>query len=343
MKIKNRIQLENREPLAENIPLDTPWVIFVDPSDVCNFRCKFCPSSDVRLLKENNRSLLRMDFNLYKKIVNDICKFDKPIKVLRLYKDGEPLLNPRFADMVNYARESGCCERVDTTTNASLLNPKRNLDIINAGLNRINISIEGINRKQYLEFSGNSINFKWLVYNITHFYNHRKDCEMFIKINGDLLNEEDKQKFYDIFGDICDGISIEHTMNCWYGFEGSKQNEEVGIYGQPIDKIDVCPYVFYSMSINSDGTVSLCFVDWARRLIIGDVNKQSVKEIWDGEKIWEYQDTFLQKKRNELPICSRCNQLSHGQAVNLDKYAELLWIKMWRTKNDMSYLRKYVF
>ena len=50
-------------------------------------------------------------------------------------------------------------------------------------------------------------------------------------------------------------------MNCWYDFDGPKQNEEVGIYGQPIHEVDVCPYVFYSMSVNSDGAVSLCFLD----------------------------------------------------------------------------------
>ena len=77
----------------------------------------------------------------YKKIIDDICKFEKPIKVLRLYKDGEPLLNPHFADMIRYAKEKKCAERIDTTTNASLLNPKISLEIIEAGLDRINISI----------------------------------------------------------------------------------------------------------------------------------------------------------------------------------------------------------
>ena len=107
-KIKPRIQLNGRESLVDAIPLSTPWVIFVDPSDVCNFKCKFCPTGNIDLMKKVGRSLKVMDFKLYKKIIDDIYKFDKPIKVLRLYKDGEPLLNPNFAKMVKYAKDSGC-------------------------------------------------------------------------------------------------------------------------------------------------------------------------------------------------------------------------------------------
>lgn len=326
-KIKPRIQLEGREPLDKAIPLNTPWVIFVDPSDICNFKCKFCPTGDIDLMNMVGRSLKTMNFGLYKKIINDIREFERPIKVLRLYKDGEPLLNPHFALMVKYAKTSGCCQKVDTTTNASMLNPKLNLDIIEAGLDRINISVEGVNAEQYLEFSKVKVDFNKFVENIKHFYDNRKQCEMIIKINGDILLEEDKNKFYEIFGDICDGIFIEHTMNCWQGFEmdGMKQNEEVGIYGQPIKEIDICPYVFYSMSINSDGTVSLCFLDWNRKLLIGDVWWQSVKDIWKGINLLEYQRLFLKGKRKKLTICSKCSQLSHGMPVDLDPHREKLF------------------
>ena len=100
---------------------------------------------------------------MFKKIVDDICEFDEPIKVLRLYKDGEPLLNPHFVDMIKYAKEKGCCDRVDTTTNAALLTHDLSLKIIEAGLDRINISIEGMTEDQYMEFSGAKIDFKKLV------------------------------------------------------------------------------------------------------------------------------------------------------------------------------------
>ncbi len=339
-KRKPRIILEGRESLRDNIPLETPWVIFVDPSDLCNFECKFCPTGDLDLMKTVGRRLKVMDFDLYKKIIDDICEFEKPIKVLRLYKDGEPLLNPNFVEMIKYAKDKGCANKIDTTTNASLLNPKRNLEIINAGLDRINISIEGINAKQYKDFSNYNIKFEKFVDNISHFYDNRNGCEMFIKINADVLPEDEIWRFYEIFGDITDGIAVEHTMNCWTGFEmdGLKQNEKVGVYGQPIKEVEVCPYPFYSFSINSEGTASACFLDWARRLIIGDVRVESVKEIWNGDRIYNYQEIFLRKERKTYYICSSCSQLSHGMPVDLDVYAELLYLKLWRKKHEVSYM-----
>ena len=329
-KIKPRIDLENRTKLETVIPLSVPFIIFVDPSDECNFQCKFCPTGDRVLMKNVGRSFKTMNFELYKKIIDDICEFERPIKVLRLYKDGEPLLNPRFAEMLRYAKEKKCSERIDTTTNASLLNPKRNLAIIEAGINRINISIDGVNENQYSEFSSYNIDYNKLVENIRHLYENRKNCEIIIKINGVTISDDDKKKFYEIFGDIADGVYIEHIMSCWPEFElkGVEVNQEFGIYGQKINEVQVCPYIFYSFSINSDGLASACFLDWSRKLIIGDVKTESVKDIWNGEKLFNYQKMFLEKKRKEHPVCGNCGQMSHGLPDDIDSYADMLLEKI---------------
>ena len=143
--IKPRIDLEHRTRLETVIPLQTPFIINIDPCDTCNFQCKFCPTGDRELMRRTKgRGHGIMDFDLYKKLIDDICAFEDKVKVIRLYKDGEPLLNPHFAEMVRYAKQSGCCDRVDTTTNASLLTHALSDQIIEAGLDRINISIEGV-------------------------------------------------------------------------------------------------------------------------------------------------------------------------------------------------------
>ena len=46
-QIKPRINQEGRTRLEEVIPLETPFVLFVDPSSACNFRCKFCQNYDI--------------------------------------------------------------------------------------------------------------------------------------------------------------------------------------------------------------------------------------------------------------------------------------------------------
>lgn len=330
-KIHPRIDSENRTKLEAVIPLAAPFIIGVDPSDMCNFQCKFCPTSDRKLIKTIPCRNHIMDFELYKKIIDDICEFEKPIKVLRLFKDGEPLMNPKFVEMIKYAKDKKCAEKIDTTTNASLLTEEKSLAIIEAGLDRINISIEGVNENQYLEFSNYKIDFDKLVKNIAYFYKNRKNCKIYIKICGDAISEDDKKKFYEIFGDISDTIYIEHIISCWPGFElkGAKANQKTGLYGQELTKeAEVCPYAFYSFFINSDGSASICSDDWSRKLIIGDVKKETVKDIWNGKKLKNYQIMFLKKQRKNHPFCSKCGQMSHGVTDNIDEYSDMLLKKI---------------
>lgn len=326
-----RIDLENRTKLETVIPLSTPFIINVDPSDSCNFKCGFCPTGDRELMKKVGRPFITMNFDLFKKIIDDLKDFSVPLKVLRLYKDGEPLLNPNFAEMVKYAKDSGNVLRVDTTTNGSLLNPTLNRKIIDSGIDRINISVEGVNAEQYMKFSKYKIDFDKFVDNIKDLYNNKKNCEIVVKINGDVLTDEDKLFFKKTFEDISDSAYIEHIMSCWPEFElrdGLKVNNDEGIYGQEIKEVSVCPYVFYSFSINSDGQVSLCFLDWSKKLLIGNVKEERVKDIWLGKEMKEYQKMFLNNERKNHPICKNCGQMSHGMPDNIDKHANILLNKI---------------
>jgi MoaA/NifB/PqqE/SkfB family radical SAM enzyme len=336
-KISPRIQIGDRPILQDFIPLDTPFIVNIDPSDRCNLQCKFCPTGDRELMRSiKGRNCKPMSFNLFRKIVGDICKFPKPIKVLRLYKDGEPLANPRFADMIRLAKQSSCCEVVDTTTNAVLLSPKKTDEIIEAGLDRINISVYGVRREQYEQFCRTKIDFDQLVYNIGYLYKNRKQCKVFVKINGDVISEEDKKRFFDLFGDICDEIFVEHIMNCWPQFDFNNQhiyvNQTIGIYGQPIKEVLVCPYIFYSFSINSDGIASACFLDWQRKLLIGDIKKQSAVEIWHGQKLRELQIMMLRGERKSHSICGNCDQLRRGMPDDIDRHRINLLQKLRRVQ-----------
>lgn len=68
----------NRTRLETVIPLATPFVVHVDPCDTCNFRCKFCPTSRRELMRSIvGRNHGPMDFELFKKVINDIQMFDR--------------------------------------------------------------------------------------------------------------------------------------------------------------------------------------------------------------------------------------------------------------------------
>lgn len=63
---------------------------------------------------------------------------------------GEPLLNRTLATMVRSARATGA--RVSTTTNASLLTGKSAAELLDAGINRINVSLDTINPATFAQF-----------------------------------------------------------------------------------------------------------------------------------------------------------------------------------------------
>lgn len=325
--IKPRINLDNRTPLQEVIPLSAPFVLFVDPVNTCNFQCTFCPTGDRDLIKSTGRWQGRLDFDLYRKLIDNLSEFDKPIKVLRLYKEGEPLLHTRFADMVRYAKISGYVEYIDTTTNGYLLTPDKVNPILDAGIDRINISVDGMSSVQYLEFTKTRVDFDRFVDNIRRLYERKGDCEICVKIAGDILSTEDKQRFFDTFGDIADRVFIENFAPCWPSFDveshtGIQITE--GIYGNEISEVEVCPYIFYSIAVNTDGTVSLCFLDWARKLVIGDIRVNSIKQIWESNALRQHQLAHLQGHRKENPTCAACGQLSHCLPDNIDAYAPAL-------------------
>jgi len=326
--LKPRINLDNRTRLETVIPLATPFVLFIDPSSACNFRCTFCPTGDRELIAGTGRWQGAMNFDLYCKVIDDLADFPGQIKVLRLYKEGEPLLNKRLPDMIRYAKQSGRVPYIDTTTNGYLLTPEKSLELVAAGLDRINISVDGLSDEDFLKYTQTKVNFETFVEQIRFLYQNKGDCEVCIKMPGDFLTEDEKKKFFDTFGDYCDRISLENFAPCWPEFDVEERvgvDISAGIYNNPIGNVQTCPYIFYSVSVNSDGSVSLCFLDWARKLVVGDLRHQSLAEVWNGDALFQHRVAHLRGDKNANPVCAECGQLTHCLPDNIDPYAaELL-------------------
>ena len=325
MKAKFRSRLANdRSNLGEIAPLGTPFVLIVDPASHCNFKCRFCPTGDLELIQSTGRYQGAMAFDTFKKIIDDLQEFSEPVRVLRLYKEGEPLMNKRFAEMVGYARQSDKIKRIDTTTNGVLLTPKTSEKVIAAGIDQINISVNGIRNEQFVELVKTKVNFERYVDNIKYLYGIRGDCEIYVKAIKENLSEDDQKRFLDIFGDIADRVFFEHLFPNWPGFDDDiiPKDCAVGLYGDEVIERSVCPYIFYSTTINSDGSVSLCVQDWARKLVVGSVAEQSVKDIWLGQRINAHRLSHLNGCRKNNATCGQCQCMSLGVFDNIDSNAE---------------------
>lgn len=324
-KEKYRVNMETHVELGEVAPLNAPFVLLIDPSNLCNYKCKFCPTGNRELIKSTGRYNGLLDFDLYKKIIDDLKEFDEPIKTLRLYKEGEPLVNPHFAEMIAYAKNSGLVKRIDTTSNGALLNPKVNRAIIEAGLDQINISVNGVSTEQLEYYTQAKANFNEYVKNIKDLYENRGNCEISIKAIAENLTEDEQKKFFDTFGNISNRIVLEHLSPAWPQFtfhSDIKMEYTTGNYGQEVINRKVCPYIFYIMVVNSDGRCSTCVGDWPNKLIVGDTRKQSVKEIWQGESLNNYRINNLKGNRGFVSFCGDCEVVKYGTLDNMDKYAD---------------------
>lgn len=331
-EISNRT-LPKLVELQDVIPLSTPFVLIVDPASNCNLKCVFCPTGHKDIIKQTGRFQGPINLTLFRKIIDDIRCFDSNIRVLRLYKEGEPLVNKHLEDMVDYARKSDRILRIDTTTNGILLNKQRNRRLISAGINRINISINGICDEHYMKFTKTKVNFNKLVETIEDLYLHKGDCEIFIKAIKENLTEDERDQFFSKFGNISDKIFLESISPAWPEFEVNAEFTS-GHYGQPIEHRDVCSYPFYIMVINSDGTVSPCVNDWGHKLILGDSKLESLTDIWNGKTFNNLRLIHLSKNRNSIPVCGSCLVPSHGTlGNNLDEYADVLASRIKATMN----------
>lgn len=319
-------QESQRTKLEEVVPLETPFELQLAVASVCNFRCNYCPCSRPDLLKKNGVKKGVMDFELYKKVIDDLAEFPQTIKILRLVKEGEPLLNKRFVDMVSYAKEKQPEVKIDTTTNAILLTPKLSDAIISVGLDKIFISLQGINAQAFKKIAHVDIDFDKLLENVIYFCENRQNCRVYIKVPDVGLNKEEKEQFFEMFDKYADELFVEHIIPTWPDFDIShvKKDDGVGLFGNQVEDkwINVCPIIFYNLNVDFDGSIPPCQLDWAHKTVLGNVKNKSLFNVWNGKVFNDLRRLHLRNERHLHPLCGKCEALQFCRVDKIDEFAE---------------------
>ena len=271
---------KNYKNLVEIIPLKTPPNLLIEPTNRCTFRCIFCPTGDKNLLKEVGRPLGDMSLELFKKIVCDLQTFPDKLERIHLYKDGEPLLNPKLPEMIKHLKEADVCNEVSTTTNVSLLTEELAIKLIESGLDSIRISVESMSNEGYRKLTRSKCDFDEVKQKVELLDNVKRDlrCKnpsIFTKIIDFNLTDQEKKNFYEEFSKISDEIDIIIPVN-WNGshrkdFTLGQKNYAVKDKKNLLQQREVCPRPWYTMAINFNGQVSICCIDWSNKTIIGNV------------------------------------------------------------------------
>ncbi len=326
-KVKERAATV-RTSLASVIPLKSPYLVQVFPVYACNFKCNYCIHSIDRNKRGFVASQTLMDFELYKKCIDDLTKFPEKIKMLRFAATGEPLLHPQLPEMIDYAKERAVADSVEIVTNGSLLTPDLSYRLISAGLDWLRVSVEGVTEERYKEVCGVAVNMSEFITNLDYFYQHRNCTKVYIKIIDIELSDSEKKHFYSLFGNICDSIAIEHLTPAVSEIDYSQLTSRDLVTtqsGNPVFKAEVCPQPFYMLQINPDGNVVPC-CSMETATIIGNYVDQSLREIWEGQAMSRFRRLLLNGQKSRNSVCAKCENYRYGMFEEdvLDHVAEML-------------------
>lgn len=320
-----------RIKLSEAIPLTTPFSLFVFPTTYCNFKCIYCGHSlGLQKMKEKYDFVPQtMSMETYLKIIEQMKEFPDKLKMLSLTGQGEPLLNKELPLMVELAKEANIAERIEIITNGALLTPEIAEGLTGAGLDTLRISLQGLSSEKYKEICGKNINFEEFMKNIKYLYQHKKKTDIFVKVMDVSLEEGEEEKFYQLFGDCSDRMYIEKMLPAYEGVEIT-QNMQVDYdrYGRRHQKRAVCPLPFYMLGIFPNGDVEPCDTIY-KPVVLGNVNQDSLFDIWNGQKIREFWRMQLQNERCSNKRCAACcapDDVSHPEDILDDDAKRLIKI-----------------
>lgn len=319
-----------RVELGDKLPLETPFSVHIFPTFYCNFKCGYCLHSlSPDKLAEMNFVKQKMELSVFKKAIDDISCFKSKIKALIFAGHGEPLLHPDIAEMVKYASEKNIAERIEIVTNGSLLTNELSDKLINAGLDRLRVSLQGITSKKYKEISDVNIDIDELISKLKYFYERKTKTEVYVKVMDISLDSKDEfDKFKEMFEPVSDIAAIEYTIP----FVNEVNYSQYGDLSQKCKqgntgKSDICSMPFYMMVVYPDGSVAPC-CSTTVPIKYGNIKEKSLTDMWNGKQ----HHAFLRKQLGgfkNINICKDCSVPDFGlqNGDYLDDYKEDLMKK----------------
>jgi len=277
----------NRQTLHEIVPLDVPFTVSIEASSACDLRCKFCAMSSKTALEQRGHVMKNMDADTFSLIIEQLKEFPHPFKRVYFTGLGEVLVNPRLPDMVKQIKTNGIAPEVMIFTNAVNLTHETSLALVDAGLDIMTISVNGLNADDYERNCGCRIDFEKYVEQIAFLYAHKGNLRINLKtVDLCINNETDRQFFFDTFGNICDFINIETVAplhkGVVYSNDNIKNSKNVSKFAS-ISKIKhVCVLPFRKMFISSLGKVNFCDAINGFPYSDLDICKQRLVNIWNG-------------------------------------------------------------
>ena len=289
--IKNRLEW-HFNPRLKHIP-KFPSHVDIELSSLCNLNCAMCYTTTEEFKEKVNAGLI--DFELFKKIIDEGA--EKGLYSIRLSLRGEPFLHPKIFDMIKYAKEKGIKE-VASLTHGGQLDEEKFEKLIDLGLDWLSISFDGVG--EMYEKIRHPLKFDDAVQKIKNYQEikrRRKSVKPVIKVQTVWpAISKNPNEFLNIFDPITDQVASNPLID-YLG------NDKDIVY----EKNFTCPQLWQRMVIGSDGRVMVCGNDEMSSHIVGDVNEESMNDIWHGKKMNKAREIHSRHKgTEEMEVCKAC-------------------------------------
>jgi sulfatase maturation enzyme AslB (radical SAM superfamily) len=272
---------------------DFPLHLDIESTSACNLRCIMCARNFMKEELENK--LGYMKFGLFKKIIDEASEHGLPS--IKLNYRGEPLLHPELERMVKYAKGAGVIE-VQFNTNGLLLTEGRAKSLIEAGLDRIIFSFDGATKGTYEKIRTGS-NYETVVSNIKTLVRLRDEMGLkrpCVRVQTVRMDETENEidQYLDMWKPIANRVGI------------IKKRDRGGNTGKSKLKEFPCPQIWQRMMVCWDGEARMCCGDWGGMHVIGDANKESIYDIWHGQRLEHVRQCHLNGESGKIDVCAKC-------------------------------------
>lgn len=291
---------------------DTPGVIDFWVSGYCNMRCNYCLHS-LPEDAEPRKGILstQLAWEDFLRVAEDMKRFPNPVQAATFCGIGEPLTHPRLPDMIAYLKENHIVSMVQLTTNALLLTQERAQKLIDAGLDLLSVSIQGVDAQTYEATCGVAVDPARIVGQLAWYQAHKKPGMYMIVRTLDIAlpGEGDEARFHEIFDPVADQTFVGHAVRLYQNMDYSELiPDPVDQYrGGEIIYAPSCPLPFYSLHIRPDGGIAACPLPLCPAHM-GNIREVSLQEAWNSRERLQLLADHAECARERYPACADCTQ-----------------------------------
>jgi radical SAM protein with 4Fe4S-binding SPASM domain len=293
--------------------LGNPFSLSIEPTTACNLGCPECPSG----LKQFTRPTGKIDLALHQEMLTQL---KKSVVYINYYFQGEPFLHPQFLDLIRQAKKAKIYTA--TSTNAHFIDYKKAEEIIQSGLDRLIISVDGLTQETYEQYRVHGKLEK-----VLEASNYLVEAKNKLKSKTPHLifqflavrpNEHEIPHVFELAKEIgIDEVRIKTAQ--LYDFKnGNKlmpENQKYSRYYKQKDGTyklkgnpgNHCWRMWSGSVLTWDGKVVPCCFDKDAKHVLGTIQEISFNEIWSSEKYKAFRKAVL-KNRQEIDICKNCSE-----------------------------------